>query len=134
MARREHSKVELCRKLQQRTEHPLALIEQVIDELAELGLQSDSRFVEVYIRSRAARGFGPQRIQQELSDRGIDGTVINDYLAHQEIGWQELIQKVWQKRFKGQKPTDWKMRSLQMRFLQYRGFTAEQIDSLFSTL
>ena len=39
--------------------------------------------------------------------------------------------KVWQKRFKGTVPRDLKTRAQQMRFLQYRGFTPEQIKLLF---
>ena len=39
---------------------------------------------------------------------------------------------VWQKRFRGVYPADIKNRSKQIRFLQYRGFTQEQINIIFN--
>ena len=75
MARREHSRLELQRKLKARG-HDAAEVSGVLDELAERHLQSDERYVEVYVRSRAARGYGPQRIALELKQRGLAVEVV----------------------------------------------------------
>ena len=53
LARREHSYVELERKLKQRG-FADSVIEQALQRLQEQGLQSDQRFVESFIRARAS--------------------------------------------------------------------------------
>jgi regulatory protein len=45
--------------------------------------------------------------------------------------WFTEARNVWQKHFKGKLPTDFESRAKQMRFLHYRGFTREQIESVF---
>lgn len=46
--------------------------------------------------------------------------------------WFEAARKLWQKRFKGIVPRDFKSRAQQMRFLRYRGFTDDHIDNLYN--
>jgi regulatory protein len=70
LARREHGRVELTRKLRQRGA-PSELIEQALDRLTEEGLLSESRYLESFIRYRAHAGFGPLRIREDLSQRGL---------------------------------------------------------------
>ena len=53
-------------------------IDAAIKQLKEEGLQSDQRFTEAYIRMRARRGFGPQRIELELRERGIEDEMIEE--------------------------------------------------------
>ncbi|OQX44617.1 MAG: hypothetical protein B0D85_06675, partial [Candidatus Sedimenticola endophacoides] len=67
LAAREHTRAELRGKLASRCAEP-QLLEQVIDELRERGLQSDGRFAEQYVSSRMRRGFGPLRIRRELQE------------------------------------------------------------------
>src|SRR3546814_21124082 len=70
LARREHGRVELARKLRQRGAPP-ELIEQALDRLCEQGLLSESRYLESFVRSRANAGYGPLRIREELAQRGL---------------------------------------------------------------
>ena len=60
LARREHSRTELLRKLLRRFPEKLALIKEELGALSEEGLQSDRRLAEVYVRSRAAQGRGSE--------------------------------------------------------------------------
>ena len=80
---------------------------------------------------RANRGFGSERIAQELKQRGVVAELIDEYLNKGNIDWNERLQSTWQKRFKT-RPKDYQEQSKQMRFLLYRGFTMEQIQELFS--
>ena len=73
LARREHSRIELDRKL--KSFHPELLPperNELLDRLVELNLQSDLRFAEMLIRSRLFRGQGRRRIEQELRQHAID--------------------------------------------------------------
>src|SRR5690606_2652334 len=71
LARREHSRRELKRKLGAKG-HPSDLIDQVLEQLAREGLQSDQRFAEAYLHSRIQKGYGPVRLLHELAERGVD--------------------------------------------------------------
>lgn len=130
LARREHSEYELTRKLRTRG-FTLEDIQPVIAKLVTEGLLSNKRFVENYIHFRRQKGYGPQRIRAELNERGISEDMIEHHLNIADNAWFTCAHKTWQKRFKGNMPSDFKTRAQQMRFLQYRGFTSEQINSIF---
>ena len=125
MARREHSRRELERKL---THKGLEQddISSALDELADEGLQKDGRYADTFIRSRAARGYGPRRIEQELKQRGVEQSLVRSALQSAEVDWDELACDTRRKKFRG-KPGDAQERAKQMRFLEYRGFDAAQI-------
>jgi regulatory protein len=131
LARREHSAFELTTKLTQ-ADFSEDEILQTLVKLKEANLQSDERFCESYIRHRSNRGFGIQRIKQELKERGVDINIINDTLVQSEIDWFSLAVQVRCKRFGEEQPEDYKDRAKQQRFLQYRGFSHEQITESFS--
>lgn len=126
LARREHSMLELRRKLLQR-EHPRALVDAVLGELAAENLLSDTRFAEEFVRSRRDKGFGPQRIRAELRQRGVDPTVAERYLQSSAEDWQARALAQYRKRFGDDPPQDLAERGKRYRFLVNRGFTAEQI-------
>jgi len=125
LARREHSRRELERKLTAQG-HDAAVVGETLDRLAEQRLQDDDRFVEVFVRSRIARGQGPVRITQELRQRGIVETVAREALNSAEIDWDALAAQVLGRQFRSG-AADVKTRARQQRFLEYRGFTAAQI-------
>ena len=78
LARRDHSRAELARKL---AAHGSAdEIEAVITRMGELGLQSDTRYAETFVRGKAAR-FGLSRLRNELSRRGVDRELIDQAIA-----------------------------------------------------
>jgi regulatory protein len=133
LARREHSAAELTNKLRARQFDP-SDIQAVVEALTQQGLLSNSRFIESFIHHRRAKGYGPLRIQAELIERGITEELIEQQLKITDNAWFNEAERVWQKRFKNKKPIDFKTRAQQMRFLQYRGFTREQIESVFDNL
>jgi regulatory protein len=80
----------------------------------------------MFVRSRVSRGQGPVRIAQELRSRGIADAAVREALAGDEQDWPALAREVLVRQFKGP-PADLKSRARQIRFLEYRGFTAAQI-------
>ena len=72
LARREHSVLELRRKLQKR--YPDATrIPEVLDELQTDGLLDNRRFAEAFVRSRLKRaGTSTAKLIAELGARGVD--------------------------------------------------------------
>jgi len=130
LARREHSATELQQKLQQ-AGHETDKIHAALEKLQQSGLQNDQRFAEAFIRSRLLRGYGELRIRQELKQKGVADELANLSIQQAEIDWFSLATAVRCKRFGEQCPDDFKDRARQMRFLQYRGFTHEQITESF---
>ena len=130
LARREHSAAELQQKLQ-RAGHETDKIHAALEKLQHSGLQNDERFAEAFIRSRALRGYGELRIRQEMKQKGVADELINATMQQAETDWFALAIEVRCKRFGEQSPDDFKDRAKQMRFLQYRGFTHEQITESF---
>jgi regulatory protein len=128
LVRREHSAHELRQKLKDRR-CPAAVAEAVIAALRHEGALSDRRFVETYVQGRFERGFGPLRIGAELRERGIDQPLIDATLAHHAPAWPGSARRQRHKRFGAGLPAEFGDRVRQMRFLQQRGFSAEQIHA-----
>lgn len=131
LANREHSALELSRKLQKAGFETIE-VEDTIAQLQQAGLQSDERFAESYVASRANRGYGSVRIGMELKERGVHSDITTSSLQQADIDWFALAVEVRCKRFGEQSPEDFKSRAKQQRFLQYRGFTHEQITESFN--
>lgn len=126
LARREHSRAELRRKLMARG-FESDDVDTELERLQAEGLASDVRFAEHYVRVRTGRGYGPVRIRFELRERGVEEEIIGCALEAPEGGWQRHAERVRRGRFGAQPPGDSTDRARQARFLQFRGFTAEQI-------
>jgi regulatory protein len=124
LARREHSRLELERKLAARG-FPEAVIAPALDALEHSGVLAATRFTESFIRSRLAKGQGPVRIRAELAERGVGDAA--ELLRGSDIDWLATARAVLRKRFGAEPPRDYRERAKQARFLQYRGFTADQV-------
>ena len=130
LARREHSKRELTRKLNSRG-FDAEIVEATVATLIADNLLSDSRFAEAFVHSRFQRGSGPQKIHAELRERGVEDGLISACVEAFDEQWRARIREVREKKFGAGLPPDFKERSRQMRFLQQRGFTADQISGVF---
>lgn len=130
LARREHSYRELQQKLSARFADA-ELVRAELDRLRDERLQSDARFAEAYVHSRAQRLYGPLRIRIELRERGIDDALISMALSAGEIDWQANLQELVRSRFGSGAPADLKEKAKRLRFLQYRGFAGDDMRTLF---
>lgn len=132
LARREHSEWELTKKLLHK-KFPAEDIPLAIAILVQKNLINNARFVEHYVYYRRQKGYGPLRIRLELIKRGIAEDLIEQHLNIADNAWLDHAKNIFQKRFKNKFPHDIKLRAQQMRFLQYRGFTREHIESVWKS-
>jgi len=130
LAQREHSRVELGKKLAP-CAPTLEELSFVLDSLEQCGLLSDGRMVEQVIHVRR-RKFGSRRIVHELQQKGIDENLIAVVLPHLKETELETARTVWRKKF-GAIPANEKERAKQIRFLMGRGFAAEIIGQVLQT-
>lgn len=130
LSRREHSFKELYDKLRLRGFEPDE-IDVALEKLVSENLLNDDRFTESYVHYRVQKGFGPLRIKNELSDKGIDNEIIQNQMESYESAWSELMQQQRIKKFGAEIPADYKEKMKQARFLQNRGFSPESVMRLF---
>ena len=127
LARREHSRAELARKLA-----PLGTREEIDTLLAELErtkLLSDVRVADAYLRGHSDR-FGIARLRQALRARGIETGLAEQQLA--AGGFPDELARaraLWTRKF-GTPPADRREWARQARFLQARGFSTDVIRHL----
>lgn len=124
LARREHSRAELARKLVRHAESD-AEVEAVLDDLARRKLLSDGRYAAARSDS-LARKFGAARVVRELRDKGVEAPALANIEHALKASELERARAVWQKRF-GALASNAADRARQMRFLQARGFSFEVI-------
>jgi regulatory protein len=120
LARREHSRKELARKLAEHTDDP-GEIERALDECEARGWLSESRVVEQLVHNRRSR-FGLRRIERDLEAKGVSGEAAAAALSQLKEGQVEAARAIWRRKFGGQTPRTPAERARQARFLQGRGF------------
>jgi regulatory protein len=126
LARREHTRKELYRKLRKR-KWDSGKITSVLDRLANEDLQSDRRFAEAHLRSRIERRYGPLRIEGELIRRGVSAALAREVLDGAEVDWVEVARSAYLSRF-GQEPLiDLEEKGRRWRIMKRRGFTGGQL-------
>jgi regulatory protein len=121
LARREHSRAELARKLSAKgVGH--GQIPALLDALEAERALSDERFTEAYVHMRRQRGFGPLRIRMELRERGVADGLIEAHLDTEAPEWAALAREQYRRRYAGAAPEDYRERARRARFLEGRGF------------
>jgi len=124
LARREHTRAEMTRKLSPHCESP-EQIEQLLDALVARGWLSEARFAE----SRAnalARKFGSRKIEHDLRSRGVSAEVVEQTVERSLAQELENCRAAWQRKF-GVLPQNAAERGRQTRFLAGRGFSADAV-------
>ena len=128
LSRREHAIRELSQKLQSKG-LDRETTDEVVEQLLEEGWLNETRFAESFVRDRVRKGQGPYRIRRELQERGVGAGDIAEAMAPFEDGWFDLAVEVKEKKFGTERAEDFRERAKQQRFLQYRGFSHEQISA-----
>lgn len=148
LAQREHSRLELRRKLlphaqafcqardqaleaapqaaepaAEPPDTPNQCLDKLLDWLQAHRYLSEERFVESRLHARAAR-FGNSRIKMELAQHGL--ALDAEQAAQLRTTELERARALWQRRF-GSPAADPAGRAKQMRFLAGRGFSGETI-------
>ena len=124
LAQREHSRVELERKLAIYEEAPGQLAA-TLDELQAKDFISETRVVDSVLNRRSSR-FGAARIKHELQEKGLASEAVAAAVKTLKASEFERARELWLKKF-GEPPLDAAERNKQMRFLAGRGFSSDAI-------
>ena len=126
LARREHSRSELARKLAARAESPEAL-EQLLDALAARRQLSDERYAEARAH-QLARKYGAARIRADLKSKGIAPDIATRVSGDGEL---ERARAILARKYRDVAGTREEI-ARRSRFLQSRGFSHDTIRKLLS--
>lgn len=128
LARREYSYQELEKKLQPLCEDE-SLIYTVLDWMVEQGFQSDTRYANMYVRSKGLSGYGPVRIRLDLNQKGIKEYMIEQAFEENvnEVDWEYEVDRLIEKKVKSGDLLDMRHRAKVMGYLQRRGFSLDVI-------
>lgn len=130
LARREHSRAELARKLAPHAESPEGLA-QVLDALAAKRQLSDERYAEERVR-QLARKYGAARIRQDLVAKGIPADTAASLSAASGRDDVERARTILARKYRTPATTI-EERARRARFLQGRGFSHEVIRAVLSS-
>ena len=122
LAGREHSRLELTRKLAPHEAHP-GEIEAVLDELQAKGYISEARVAASVVHRRAPK-LGTARVRQELQSKGLPPELVAQTVAELRQSEQARAQDVWRRKFDAP-PQNPQETVKQMRFLISRGFAPD---------
>ncbi|OOF48500.1 recombination regulator RecX [Rodentibacter genomosp. 1] len=134
LSRRDYSEFELRNKMQEK-----AFSEEQIDNTMaycqKKSWQNDKRFAENYIYARSQRGYGVNRIKQELRQlKGVSNEIIDEVLWEISIDWQSLALTVLRKKFpdymERQSP---KMKQKIWQYMLSHGFYSEDFANLIGS-
>jgi len=130
LARREHSRAELVRKLEQ-AGFDAGDIQSLLDEFEQKSWLSDQRFAESYVADHRARA-GSIKLAYDLRQRGVSDSIIEAVLSDNRESEIDRAREVWEKKF-GALPANAHKRARQIRFLQGRGFSQSIIQRAIKT-
>ncbi|HHL32444.1 MAG TPA: regulatory protein RecX [Oceanospirillales bacterium] len=129
LSMREHSIKELQDKLKRKA-YQSDSIDTVVQECISHNYLNDQRFAEIYWRSRAQKGYGPNKISMELKHRGISSAQISQAAEQPELDFDAVIKRVYLKKFKNTEIKDFKDKVKRQNYLYQRGFDLELIRAV----
>lgn len=106
-------------------------VQSVIEYCYQHNWLDDAKFADRYMSGRSRKGYGAQRIRSELQQKGVDKEIISEAFENSEIDWCALARDIAVRKFGEPLPVDWKEKSKVLRYLLYRGFFQEEIQSIY---
>lgn len=121
---RDYGRAELAAKLVEKGEEPEAA-EQAAERMAELGFVNDENYAGMVVRHYAAKGFGRQRIREELRRRRLPRELWD--AALEELPDQtETADRLLETRLRGRAPEGEELRRA-CAYLLRRGFSWDEV-------
>ncbi|MGA8010227.1 MAG: recombination regulator RecX [Thiomonas sp.] len=127
LAQREHSRVELRRKLSRYCAEA-EVIDALLDDLERVNLLSGERFTQSLIHRRQQR-YGNLRILQELGTHSLSTDATAAQLQSLKDSELSRAQAAWARKFQSL-PQDAAERARQVRFLTQRGFSSDTVRAV----
>ena len=99
-------------------------IASILEFVISNDLQSEIRYVEMIVRSRATKGYGPSYITGYLKQKGVREDLIKISIFESEFDWDDVLLNLLVRKFGSDKISSSDTKAI--RFLQSRGFTYKE--------
>jgi regulatory protein len=126
LAGRDFSRHELATRLL-RKGYPPGFVAAAVEAVVQEGLLREERFAEQFVSQQSGRGRGPVRIRMGLREKGVDPETAEQAFSTAGTDWTQAAREARRRKFGPDLPADARERAKQARFLQYRGFSSDQI-------
>jgi regulatory protein len=126
LAGRDFSRHELATRLL-RKGYPPDFVTAAVEAVVQEGLLREERFAEQFVSQQSGRGRGPVRIRMGLREKGVDPEMVEQAFGSAGTDWVQAAREARRRKFGPDLPADARERAKQARFLQYRGFSSDQI-------
>ena len=127
LSRREYCAREMVDKLVFKGA-PRELAHSAVDRLCEQGMICEQRFAREFLRARVRKGYGPVRIEYELTQRGVAEHLASKCVGESSTDWREVLKRIVERKYHNRPATSFNEWAKRANFLKNRGFTAEQIS------
>lgn len=105
--------------------------ELAIERLIDYGYVSDRRYAEMYIRQQHTKK-GYRLLKRELIEKGIDRELVEELYDSLNVDEEQLLEKVFQKRYSGADLNDEKTYRKAFSYLVRRGFSTEGVRRILA--
>ncbi len=127
LSKRDYSIADFNKKLDKVCEDQ-RMKDQLVERLTENDWLSEARYIKAFIRSKVSAGLGAYRIINDLKQYGIKSQDAELAIEEQTTDWFEQAKKTYVRKY-GESPIDdYKERAKRFRYMQYRGFSIDQIN------
>ena len=130
LGRQEYSIHKFSQKLRQHDADE-EQVEAIVAEFCEHNWLSEVRYCEGFVRARLRKGQGKIRIINDANGHQLEKDIILSVLKEADVDWFDLALQTYCRRYGEQAVKDIKEKAKRIRFMQYRGFTMEQINYAF---
>jgi regulatory protein len=98
--------------------------------LSAMGILAGREYLRSQLQSKLEKKFDNSSLipDVDLKSRGAETVLVEQLLDEAEVDWFELAKNTAQLKFGSDHQVDAKEKAKRMRFLQYRGFSFDQIN------
>lgn len=119
---------QIRRKLQQKNYSP-EVVDRVLDFLKAYNYIDDKRFLEQYVACHCKR-LNRKQLLERLSDKGLKGVNIDEYLELYQYDEAELLKKAVEKYVKGKDLSDYKVRQKVVAHFLQKGYSGSIVRNV----
>ncbi len=103
------------------------MIENLLEDFIARDWLNEQRYMTSFVRQKISAGLGQYRIKQELNQHGIKQDQSELYFEELEFDWFEQALATYRKKYGVGDCQDFKEKAKRFRYMQYRGFSPDQI-------
>ena len=131
LSKRDYSIADFSKKLDK-----VCLIQEMKDDLIVRLIENDwlseKRYVAAFVRSKISTGLGAFRIINDLKQHGIKDSDAKACIEEQSVDWFEQAKATYKRKYGETTIEEYKERAKRFRYMQYRGFSVDQINYAMS--